>query len=50
MDDPVIMCDEVIELYHEEIKTILRNFNEKNMTYKTQFLYFTYVYICIKHD
>ena len=27
MDDPVITCDEVIELYHEEIKTILTNFN-----------------------
>ena len=29
MDDPVITCDEVIELYHEEIKTVLTNFNEK---------------------
>ena len=29
MDDSAIMCDEVIESYDEEIKTIPRNFNEK---------------------
>ena len=29
MDDSVIMCDEVIESYDEEIKTISINFNEK---------------------
>ena len=35
MDDSVIMCDEVIESYDEEIKTIPTNFNEKNITCKT---------------
>ena len=52
MDDPVITCDEVIELYHEEIKTVLTNFNEKNMTYKTQSFYisltFTFALSTIK--
>ena len=32
MDDSVITCNEVIEIYHGEIKTIPTNFNEKNMT------------------
>ena len=32
MDDPVIICDEVIESYDEEIKTIPKNFNGKNIT------------------
>ena len=32
MDDSVITCDEVLELYNEEIKTIPTNFNEKNTT------------------
>ena len=29
MDDSQITCDEVIESYNEEIKTIPTNFNEK---------------------
>ena len=29
MDDSAIIFDEVIESYHEEIKTIPTNFNEK---------------------
>ena len=28
MDDPVIMCDEIIESYDEEIKAIPTNFND----------------------
>ena len=39
MDNSVIMCDEVIETYDEEIKTIPTNFNEKNITCKTQIFY-----------
>ena len=35
-DESVIICDEVIKPYGEEIKTIPTNFNEKNITYKTQ--------------
>ena len=34
--DSVIMCDEVIESYGEEIKTITTNFDEKNVTCKVQ--------------
>ena len=33
-DDPVIMCDEIIKSYDEEIKTVPTNFNEKNIMYK----------------
>ena len=29
MDDSEIICDEVIKLYNEEIKTIPTNFNEE---------------------
>ena len=38
MDDSVITCDEVIKLYNEKIKNIPTNFNEKNITFKTQHL------------
>ena len=31
MDDSLIMCDEVINSYEEEIKTIPTNFNEKKV-------------------
>ena len=39
MDDSAITCDEVIKPYNEEIKTISTNFNEKNITCKTQNFY-----------
>ena len=45
MDDLVITCDEVTDSYDEEIKTVPTNFNEKNITCKTKFLYFTYLFI-----
>ena len=35
MDDSVIMCDEVIESYDEETKTVSTDFNEKKATCKT---------------
>ena len=38
MDDSVIECDKII--YTEKT-----NFNEKNITSKTKFLYFTYIFI-----
>ena len=31
MDDSVITCDEIIESYDEETKTVLTNFNKKKM-------------------
>ena len=39
MDDSMIICDEVTRSYDEEIKTIPTNFNEKNITSKTQNFY-----------
>ena len=39
MDDWAIICDEVIKSYNEEIKTISTNFNEKNISCKTQNFY-----------
>ena len=40
MDDSVIICDEVIESYDEEIKTITKNVNEKKITCRAQ----TYIF------
>ena len=34
MDDPAITCDETIESYDEETKTIPTNFNEKKQPVK----------------
>ena len=39
MDDSVIMCDEVIESYDDETKTISTNFNEEKTTCKMQNCY-----------
>ena len=36
MDDLAIMCDEIIESYHNETKTIPTNFNEEKTTWKRQ--------------
>ena len=33
----MITCAEVINSFDEEIKTILTNFNEKKVTYKTRY-------------
>ena len=39
MDDSMIICDEVIKSYDEEIKTIPTYFNKKNIKCKTQNVY-----------
>ena len=39
MNDSAITCDEVIESYDEEIKTIPTTFNAKNITCKAQSFY-----------
>ena len=39
MDDSVIMCDEVIDSYYKETKTIPKNFNEKKAICKMQNFY-----------
>ena len=47
MDDSVIIYDEVIKSYDEEIKIILTNFNEKNITCKTQNFYILLAFLLI---
>ena len=39
MGESAIIFDEVTKSYNEEIKTIPTNFNEKNITFKTQSFY-----------
>ena len=53
MDDSTIICDEVIESYDEDAetkscdktKTVSKNFNEKNITFKTQNLYISLAFL-----
>ena len=47
MDDSVIICDEVIKSYDEEIKAIPTNFNEKKVTCKTQSFYILLVFLLV---
>ena len=47
MDDSAITCDEAIESYDEEMKPIPTNFNEKNITCKTQNFYFLLAFLLI---
>ena len=45
MDESAIKCNEIIESYDVESKTISINFNEKKATCKTQkILYFTSIF------
>ena len=47
MDDSVIMWDEVIDSYDEERKTAPANFNEENITCKTQSFYILLTFLLI---
>ena len=47
MDDSAITCDEIIESYDEERKSILTNFNERKATSKTQNLYILLAFLLI---
>ena len=47
MDDLTIMCDEVIESYDKETKTIPSNFNEKKAICKTQNFYILLAFLSI---
>ena len=47
MDDSAIMCDEVIESYNEESKTIPTNFIEKKAACQTQIFYVLLAYLLI---
>ena len=44
-DDLTIICDEVIESYNEEVKTIPTIVNEKKITYKRQSFYILLVFL-----
>ena len=39
MDDSAIMCDGIIESYKEETKAVPIDFNEKNITCRSQNFY-----------
>ena len=47
MDDSKIICDEVIESFDEETKTIPTNFDEKKVTCKTQSFYIFFAFLLI---
>ena len=47
MDDSAITCDEIIESYDEETKTIPKYFNEKKATCKMQNFYISLVFLSI---
>ena len=47
MNDSMITCDEIIESYDEEAKTIPTNFNKKKATRKTQNFYILYAFLLI---
>ena len=44
MDDSAIISDEVIKSHNEEIKIFPTNFNEKNITCKTQLFYILLIF------
>ena len=49
MDDSTIMCDEVIESYDEETKTVSTNLNKKKkVTCKTKKFYILLVFLLVK--
>ena len=47
MDDSVITCDEIIESYNKERKTVPTNFNKKNVTCKIQNLFILLAFLLI---
>ena len=47
MDDSVITCDEIIESYDRETKTVPTNFNEKNITCRTPNFYILLAFLLI---
>ena len=47
MDNSAIICDEVIESYDNETKTILTNFNEEKTTCKTYFFFIFLIFLSI---
>ena len=47
MDNSAIICDEVTESYYEETKTVPTDFNETNITCKTQNFYTLFAFLLI---
>ena len=48
MDDSAIMCNEVIEPYNKQTKTIPTNFNEKEAICKIQNFYILLAFLLIR--
>ena len=48
MDDSAIMCNEVIEPYNKQTKTIPTNFNEKKAICKIQNFYILLAFLLIR--
>ena len=47
MDDSAITCDEIIESYARETKTLPTNFNDKKVACKTQSFYISLAFLLI---
>ena len=47
MEDSAIACDEIIESYDEETKTVWINFNEKKATFNIQNFYILLAFLFI---
>ena len=47
MDDSAVMCNEIIETYDKETKTVPTNFNEKNITCRTENFYILLAFLLI---
>ena len=47
IDDLAIICDEIMETYDEETKTILSNFKEKKEACKTKNCYILLVFLLV---
>ena len=47
MDDSAIECDEIIESYNEETKTIPAKFNKNKTTCKTQNFFILFAFLLI---
>ena len=47
LDDSAIKCDEIIQSYDEETKTVSTNFNEKDINCNTQISYILLAFLLI---
>ena len=47
MDDSAILCNEIIESYDKETKSVPTNFNEKNVTCRIQNVHLLLAFLLI---